>query len=292
MPEMPADTSIADRIAAQAASLTPLERALTAHLTRHWPVAGLGPMSQLAREAKVSMPTVLRLVRKLGFSGYPDFQARLRTEVEARLEQPPARREGWISGAPGAHILNRYADAVLTNLTRTLEHVDHAEFDACADLMADPARRIHAVGGRITHALARYLAMQLSLVRPGVAVLPDAANAWPAALLDLAPGDVLVVFDIRRYEAAIAGLAELAAEQGAEVVLLTDPWISPVARHAAHRLSAQIEAPAAWDSTAVLLVLAETLLAAVQERIWPETETRTRALERLYDRAALFRDRR
>lgn len=290
MPDTP--LPIEDRIAAQAASLTPLERALTAHLARHWPVAGLGPMSQLAREAKVSMPTVLRLVRKLGFAGYPDFQTQLRAEVEARLETPPARRERWSSGVPQAHILNRFADAVLANLSRTLERVDHAEFDACAALLADPKRRVHAVGGRITHALARYLAMQLSLVRPGVAALPDAANAWPAVLLDLAPGDVLIVFDIRRYEAALCQLAELAAGQGAEVLLLTDPWVSPVARHASRHLSAQIEAPSAWDSSAALLVLVETLLAAVQEQVWPETEARMRALETLYDRASLFRDKR
>lgn len=283
---------IADRIAAQGGALTPLERALTAHLTRHWPLAGLGPMSQLAREAGVSMPTVLRLVRKLGFSGYPAFQSQLRAEVEARLEPPLAKRARWSNRAPQAHILNRFADAVLANLAMTLERVDHAEFDACAALLADPGRHVFAVGGRITHALARYLAMQLTVVRPGVTLLPDQANAWPPALLDMAPGDVLLIFDIRRYEAALQPLAEAAAGQGAQIVLLTDPWVSPLARHARHRFSAQIEVPSAWDSSASLLVLVETLLAAVQERRWPQTEARMRALETLYEGASLFLQRR
>ena len=99
----------------------------------------------------------------------------------------------------------------------------------------------------------------------------------------------LIVFDIRRYESTILQLAELAVERGAEIVLITDPWVSPIAAHARFRFSAQIEVPSAWDSSVALLVLVETLLAAVQEQDWPRTEARMRRLEDLYDRASLFR---
>ncbi|MFV0383400.1 MurR/RpiR family transcriptional regulator [Paracoccus sp. (in: a-proteobacteria)] len=280
---------IEDRLVRHFDALTPLERALAGHLTRHYPVAGLGSMSRLAKEAGVSTPTVLRLVQKLGFRGYPEFQAQLRLEVEARLESPLSKRARWSNRAPLTHILNRFADAVLTNMSVTLERIDHAEFDACAEMLADPGRRIHVAGGRITHALADYLVTQLGVVRPGVLLLAGLSNAWPPALLDMRAGDVLVVFDIRRYESAIHQLAELAAGRGAEIVLMTDPWVSPVARHARFRFAAQIEVPSAWDSSASLLVLLETLLAAVQERTWPQTEARMKQLENLYENAGLFR---
>mgnify|MGYP000025162949 FL=1 len=138
-------------------------------------------------------------------------------------------------------------------------------------------------------ALADYLVTQLGIVRADVTVLGGLSNAWPPVLLDLRRGDVLIVFDIRRYESAILQLTELAAEQGAEIVLITDPWVSPIAAHARFRFSAQIEVPSAWDSSVALLVLVETLLAAVQEHTWPETEARMKRLEYLYDRASLFR---
>lgn len=280
---------IEERLAAGFDTLTPAERQLASHFMRHYPVAGLSSMPQLAREAGVSTPTVLRLVQKLGFRGYPEFQARLRAEIEARLESPLSRHARWTEGVPRTHILNRFADAVLSNLTATLGRIDHSEFDACAAMLADPARRVLVSGGRITHALADYLVTQLSIVRPGVTALRALSNSWPPALLDLQKGDVLIVFDIRRYEGTILQLAELAAEQGAEIVLITDPWISPVAAHARFRFSAQIEVPSAWDSSVALLVLVETLLAAVQERTWPQTQSRMERLEELYDRANLFR---
>lgn len=280
---------IEDRLSHHFPALTPTERMLAGHLTRHYPVAGLGSMSQLGKDAGVSTPTVLRLVQKLGFRGYPEFQTQLRSEVEARLESPLSKRARWSNKAPQTHILNRFADAVLTNLSVTLERIDHADFDACSDMLADQKRHIYVTGGQITHSLADYLVTQLGVVRPGVSNLSGLSNAWPPALLDMRKGDVLIVFDIRRYESSILQLSELAAEQGAEIILLTDPWISPIARRARFRFSAQIEVPSAWDSSAAMLVLIETLLAAVQERIWPETETRMKRLESLYETASLFR---
>ncbi|WP_134679188.1 MurR/RpiR family transcriptional regulator [Paracoccus ravus] len=290
---MPQDAAgseqIEQRITARYDLLSPAERLLADHLMRHYPVAGLFSMPHLAKEAGISTPTVLRLVQKLGFRGYPDFQSQLRHEVETRLESPLAKHERWTQGVPGSHILNRFADAVLANLTSTLGRIDHAEFDACADLLADPQRQLRVTGGRITHALADYLVRQLGIVRPGVAALPALSSAWPPALLDLRRGDVLIVFDIRRYESGVLQICELAADCGAEIVLFTDPWTSPVADLARFRFSAQIEVPSAWDSTVALLVLVETFLAAVQERNWPTTRDRMERLEVLYAQARLFR---
>ncbi|MDP4033751.1 MAG: SIS domain-containing protein, partial [Pseudorhodobacter sp.] len=84
-------------------------------------------------------------------------------------------------------------------------------------------------------------------------------------------------------------LVELAVEQGAEVVVITDRWVSPAAAHARHTLTCHIEAPSAWDSTVSILVLVETLLASVQSRTWGETESRMKRLETLYDRSRFFR---
>jgi DNA-binding MurR/RpiR family transcriptional regulator len=100
---------------------------------------------------------------------------------------------------------------------------------------------------------------------------------------------VLLVFDIRRYENSVLQLVEMAKDQGAEVILITDPWISPAATHARHRLIAQIEAPSAWDSMVSITVLVETLLAAVQDLRWDKTAERMQRLEDLFARTRFFR---
>ena len=281
--------TVEQRIRARFDALTRSERQLASHITRHYPVSVLGSITALAREAEVSTPTVVRLVQKLGYKGYPDFQGDVRSEVEERLISPIAKHDRWAVGVPDTHILNRFADAVVGNLQATLGQIDHAEFDAIAALMADRDRKIFAMGGRITHAMADYFVTQMKVMRQDVTLLSEMSNAWPPALIDMAPGDVLLVFDIRRYENNVLTLVEMAADQGAEVVLITDQWVSPAADRARYRLSAHIEAPSAWDSTVAIQVLVETLMAAVQSLTWDETQARMKRLEDLYARARFFR---
>lgn len=269
--------------------LTRAERQLATHILRHYPVAALGSITALAKAAEVSTPTVVRLCQKLGFKGYPDFQTALRAEVEAMLVSPIAKHDRWAGGAPDAHVLNRFADAVVANLQATLGQIDHAEFDAVARLLAQWDRKVFAMGGRITHVMADYFVTLMKVARPNVTLLSDMSNTWPPALLDTAPGDILLVFDIRRYENSVLQLVELAVDQGAEVVLITDRWVSPAAAHARHTLSCHIEAPSAWDSTVSILVIVETLLAAVQALTWDSTADRMTRLETLYDRSRFFR---
>ncbi len=281
--------TIEQQIKARFDDLTRTERQLASHITRHYPVAVLGSITALAKSADVSTPTVVRLVQKLGYKGYPDFQAVVRTEVEERLISPIAKHDRWAGGVPDTHILNRFADAVVGNLQATLGQIDHAEFDAIARLMADKNRKIFAMGGRITHAMADYFVTHMKIIRRDVTLISDMSNAWPPALIDMAPGDILLAFDIRRYENNVLSLVEISADQGAEVVLITDQWVSPAAERARYRLSAHIEAPSAWDSTVAIQVLVETLLAAVQNLTWEETQARMKRLEDLYARARFFR---
>lgn len=281
--------TVAERIETAFGALTPAERQAADALTRNYPVSGLGSMASLARSAEVSTPTIARLVRKIGFGGYPAFQAALRAEVKEQLSGPLAKHERWAEEAPEAHILNRFADAAMENLRRTLARIDPARFDAACDLLAARERAVWSVGGRITYPLADYFCTHLGMVRDRVARLPRGADGWPQALIAMAAGDVLVLFDIRRYQRDLRTLGRIAAGRGVEVVLFTDQWKSPVAGFARHRFDCRVEVPSAWDSAAAVLVVLETLIAGVQLRTWPSTSRRIRDLEAMYETLGLFR---
>ena len=127
------------------------------------------------------------------------------------------------------------------------------------------------------------------MAREGVTLIASNSNAWPHYVLDMKAGDVLVVFDVRRYEHDLLRLADMAKARGAEIILFTDQWGSPTSKFATHRFNARIEAPSAWDSNAVTMLLVETMIACVQAHTWSDTKERLGELEGLFDRTKLFR---
>ncbi|MFC4667608.1 MurR/RpiR family transcriptional regulator [Seohaeicola nanhaiensis] len=277
------------RIRAVAGQLTRAERQLADAILENYPMSGLGSITRLGEKAGVSSPTVARMVQKLGFSGFAEFQAALRDELEAQISNPIAKHESWSQAAPQGHILNRFTDAVIANIRHTLANADPAEFDAVIALLSDTRRRVFIAGGRITHALAEYMHLHLQVIRPDVRLVRTTANAWPHDLLDLEDGDLVVLYDVRRYENTTLKLAEIAAARGAKCVLFTDQWQSPISRYAEVSFNCRIEAPSAWDSMTAMLLLSETLIAAVQEMEWERTRERMKSLEEMFDATRIFR---
>ena len=284
-----ADLTLAEKLRARFDELTRAERQLANAILEKYPVSAMGSITAVAGASGVSPPTVARMARKLGFSGFPEMQAALRAELEATISSPIAKHDRWAATAPDGHILNRFADAAMDNLRRTLQQTAPEMVNAVTALLADPARGIHVVGGRITRSLADYFFTHMQVIRGGLTLLAPNSNTWPHYVLNMKPGDVLVAFDVRRYEHDIVRLAEMASGRGVVLVLFTDQWGSPAGKHATHIFHSRIEVPSAWDSSVVTLFFVEALIAAVQTTTWTETRDRMKTLEDLFDQAKLFR---
>ncbi|NQW01855.1 MAG: MurR/RpiR family transcriptional regulator [Rhodospirillales bacterium] len=284
----PSET-IAERLYRYFDALTRAERQLADLILENYPVSGLGSITTVAENAGVSTPTVARMVQKLGYTGFPEFQAELRRELEAKISDPIAKRDSWAEKAPDGHILNRFTDAVIGNIRQSLAQLETETFDQSCRLLAAPQRAVYIVGGRITRALADYFFLHMQVIRSGVTHIQSNSNTWPHYLLDVREGDVLVIFDVRRYENSTLKLAEMGARQGAKIILFTDQWRSPVSKYADHCLSSRIIVPSAWDSSVVTLLFLETVIAAVQELMWDETRLRMEALEDMFDQTRMFR---
>jgi DNA-binding MurR/RpiR family transcriptional regulator len=272
--------SVAEVVRDRLTELTASERRAARALLANYPMLGLETVAEFSARSGVSPPTILRFTGRLGFSTYAEFQRRLREEVEAQLKSPLAKAAPPESrGQPGSHA--SFAASVCENILQTFRHMPAAEFDAVVALIADSKRPLHFLGGRFTDAIAQYTAAHLRILRPGVRHMDGQPGNWRDQLVDMGRKDVLVVFDIRRYQEDLVALAKAAAERQTAIVLLTDQWLSPIARIALHVLPARIQVPSAWDSNAALLAIAEALIAAVTARNWPSVKSRIGALEML-----------
>ena len=287
---MPQDEqTISDRIQQKLGQLTRAERQLALSILENYPASGLGPLSALAKDANVSVPTVARMVQKLGYKGYPDFQAELREELRAKVKDPIAKHDTWADAAPSEHLLNRFTEAVIENIRLTLGQIDPVDFDKACGLVADQSRQLFIVGGRITHTLAEYFFLHMQVIRPNLTHVQSTSNTWPHYLLNAKKGDVFVIFDVRRYENNTLKLAKMAHARGAKIILFTDQWRSPVHQLADICLSCRIIVPSAWDSVATPMLLLETMISSVQNLKWDETRQRMETLEDMFNQTKLFR---
>lgn len=276
-------TSLAEEIRERLGECTATERRAALALLANYPVLGLGTVAQFASAAGVSSPTILRFAARMGCGTYAALQTRLRTELEDQLKSPLAKaKDGAQAGGTGTGI-GAVAEAARANIGETFRHLPAAELEAVVSLLSDERRTLYLLGGRFTDALARYMAAHLRILRSGVMHMAGQEGNWRDALLDVGRRDVLVVFDIRRYQADLGRMATAAAKRGATVVLITDSWLSPIASVATHVLPARVSVPSPWDSSAALMVIAETLVAGVTARDPERSERRMSALEAYRD---------
>lgn len=283
--------TVADRIRARLASLTRAERQLANTMLENYPVSGLGSITIVANSAGVSTATVARLAKKLGYKGVPEVRVAIRAEMRENINHQSENITLPESSIAPDHILNIFASAITDNLRHTLRTIDAKTFDNIAKLIADKDRTIHVVGGRITRSLADYFFTNMQVLRDDTIMVASNSNIWPHFILNMKKGDVLVAFDIRRYEHDIQRMAEMATEKGVVLVLITDSWGSPATEHATHTLNCAIVVPTekSWDSTVVLLFIIECLIEAVRAENCDESTERLALLEDLLDRSKQFR---
>ena len=259
--------------------LSPAERKLARVLLASYPIAGLESVARFAERARVSPPTVTRFITKLGFRGYPEFQEALRNEVQARLSSPLARYHD--EGEAAGSAIGESLEISRRNLQATLELISLRDVDEVVDLLCDVRRQVLVLGGRLSGPLARYLASQLHLLRPGIGVVDVERTAAAQQLIDMRKGDVLIVFDYRRYQSDTIERARVVTEQGVNVVLFTDQWLSPASAFARQLIVTSVETVGPFDSLVGATAVLEALVTAVLRRLGKRAESRMQNLERL-----------
>lgn len=279
--------TVVDQLRESLGSFPMTERRVAHRLLADYPMAGLQSATDLAKLVGVSTPTVLRMVARLGFESYVEFQKRLRGELTAQLSSPlqkSALSEREPEPTEPSNPYQAMAAAIARNIEDTFANLATHEFDAVVKLLGNRKNRVHLIGGRFTDALARYLSVQMRIIRPDVSHLQDQESNWQDQLLDMDQHDVLLIFDIRRYQASLLRLAELASARQVRVLLITDQWLSPISKHAKHVLPARVVVPSVWDSSAALMAVCEALLAAITREHWDFAQKRMRGLEQLRGR--------
>ncbi|GHI60854.1 sugar isomerase [Streptomyces asoensis] len=282
--------TLADDIRRRLGELSPAERKVARVLLSAYPASGFETIATIAERAAVSSPTVLRFVARLGFNGFPDFQAALRAELDERNASPLALYEAGEAASSDdstTGLLARSSGLFSTAVAQTLAELPAADVENAIALLADPKRRITLVGGRFSHLLAQYLGLHLMQLRDNVRFLPERDVERTAALAEFTRRDVVVVFDYRRYEDETLAIAQLTQEHGGKVIVFTDTFLSPTSAHAQVVLPSRVSTPSPYDSLVPTMAVVETVVAGVISTLGEEAHRHMQRSEETARRVGL-----
>lgn len=272
--------TIEHQIRALLPRLTPGEKSVSRAILAAYPIAALGTIAELSVRADVSAPTILRWTTKLGFDGYSHFQRAVQQEIQEKMQSPLSLMDS-AQRVPTTKrdFFGKFVDDVTAALQRTQQLLDNDVLEETLAQLADPSRRIFAIGGRSSHVLAKHLVFHLHQLRPQVQEI--AANPVPVyhQVSDMTRNAVIVVFDFRRYERQTIEFCQQATKRGARLVLVTDPWLSPIAEVANWVLPVEVDVPSPFDSSMAALAVVEAMLAGTLARLGDAARDRMSKIE-------------
>jgi DNA-binding MurR/RpiR family transcriptional regulator len=215
---------------------------------------------ELARKLKVDPSTVVRVVSKLGFVNYREFQRYLHelsvSKTTSLDSMRTSRANGW---SLSAHV-REAADRDAHNLQRFRNALDSDRIVSLARRIHE-AKRIILLGGDLASYLVGFFHYHLILLGlPSV----TATSSGEAAHLtsSSSKGDLLIAVSFRRgLRQTVEGMQQARAN-GAYCVGIADTHISPIARFAHECFTASVETPSFGASYTAPMSLLNVILTA------------------------------
>ncbi|MBS1803669.1 MAG: MurR/RpiR family transcriptional regulator [Acidobacteria bacterium] len=214
----------------------------------------------LAQKLDTDTATTLRIVRRMGFSGYPEFRRYLH---EVTIANVTSFQSMISSPSKDSDVPAHVHDALVQDQKNLAELHNSLSADRLHDLAKRiwDARRIVLVAGDLASSLVFYLEYHLTML--GLPVFGATIPGRTVAMLRTAnKKDVVIAISFHRgLRQTVEGLMQ-ARSKGAFCVGITDTLVSPLVRHSDECLFASVITPHFGDSYVAPMALMNVLLAA------------------------------
>jgi len=190
-------------------------------------LGALWGIEEMAERSGVSVGTVMRFSKRLGYRGFSDFRDALREACQTRSEGAPL--EALEAPTDVFWALAEVARRDEENLDRFLKSIDKETLEAATQLLTRAQHRV-LLGRGVSHVMCQIMAFNLTQAGlPCIAALPsDFSNQ----VANLGTKDLLVVISFAPFSRETVDAAGFAKSAGIPVLAFTDRKDSPLSRSA------------------------------------------------------------
>lgn len=248
-------------------TLTPTEQLIANYVFDHLQECCFLTSTELSKQLDVSYSSVIRLTRTFGFSGFTEFQSFLRTEYSENLESInetitiPSER---LTKSMEKHTLAKVEEVVTSHV---LDNIQQAILNNPASLFEDTCQTIinsnlkYVLASRAGYCVADFLSVIMKQIVPHVFPYSQHSQNVFDFMNDISSQDCLIVIAYERYSKINILATEMAYNQGAQIILITNKATSPLAKYAKHLFIVKANSDAFYNSYVATLYIAELLCA-------------------------------
>ncbi|MGB0848140.1 MAG: MurR/RpiR family transcriptional regulator [Thiolinea sp.] len=267
--------------------LSPQLKTAATYVSRHPESVINLSLRKVAEKSGVSAPTFSRLAKALGLNGgYDEIRQLCRQSLTAQHQTFAEKvralqqyEQGDLPRNKGTFAVVQAA-AAIDNIQDMVDRLEPDKLSAAADLLA-AAPTVYIAGGLASRAFADYFAYMSAMAFSHWSVLDIDREPVGVSVQRLKADDALIVIAMRPFSRKIVQLADLAAQKGVRLIVLTDFDLASVAKQATYVFNTATESPQFFPSYAAPLVLLESLIAMVVRRGGEDLQARIEQAEAL-----------
>ncbi|MDQ0297779.1 DNA-binding MurR/RpiR family transcriptional regulator [Salibacterium salarium] len=172
----------------------------------------------IARESGVSMATVSRFFREVGFESFKAFKE----EVKSRFAETPANKmETIISKTESSEVVQSMIQQSRSYLETTSKEMTEDTFMDAVKLL-NHAQTVHMFGYGPAASLTSLFSFRLQRFGVHVHVLPESGQKLVEDMIHFQQEDVIVIFGFAKPLPETRALFDYAEEKGISTILITD----------------------------------------------------------------------
>lgn len=235
-----AGSTVREKILALFDELSPKHHQLARYFLDHEERIIFASASEIGSSVGASAATVVRFARALGYEGYTDLQAHIRSTLSPNLTASQMLAERIKENNFSRDIAARVAEVNTYNIRETLKQVSPDILQGAVNVLLD-ARQVRVFGSGMSAAAAVMAGHSLWMLGiPARAVVNGGLNQT-IEIDSLAENDTVIVISIWRYLRETVEALHHAKALGTRTIALTDSLASPVARTADYVFVAETE---------------------------------------------------
>jgi DNA-binding MurR/RpiR family transcriptional regulator len=280
---MPESTAVLPPDLLKRAERLSRKQRLVFEFLRSNPVAGAGvTIEQIADQLRVSVSTVIRTAKELGYNGFGELKRDLRSAYLQTLDPLEQARDRAL-GSVDPDLVRAQLERDRLNLEELAASLDPQAVVELANSVV-VARRTLIVSTGSYAAVGHVLAHQCRFLGHDVLLEMRGSSFLAHELANLDSRDLLIVIGFWRDRHSLLRAASRAREKGVTVVAITDARTSRLSRVANRVFAIPAESSAFYQSMVAPLAFAYALVNA----IWQLDRRRSEAVAR--EAQSLYRD--